>query len=326
MKLATLKTPGKKDGTLLVVSKDLTRCQIVPEIAPNLQWALDSWEVASPQLQQVYTTLNSSVLGDNFANLLAKNQILAPLPRAYEWIDASSYINHVKLVRKARGAEPPETLKTDPLIYQGGSGIFLGPREDISLADESWGCDFESEISIVLGDTPQGTKANQAAGHIKLLMLVNDVSLRNLIPSELAKNFGFFCSKPASAFGPVAVTPDELDFRDGRVYGPVLTHFNGKLFGDPDAGPEMFFSFFELIQHICKTRSFTAGTILGSGTISNEDRARGSSCIAEKRMIEMIDTGKSVTPFMKVGDSVQIEMFNKKNESIFGKIDQKVAR
>ena len=326
MKLATLKTEGQRDGTLMVVSRDLTRCQTVPQIAKNLQAALDDWKNTSPDLTKIYDALNKNTAGDDFSKLLEQNKIAAPLPRAYEWIDASAYINHVILVRKARGAEPPETLKTDPLLYQGGSGIFLGPRDDINLADESWGCDFESEVSVILGDTPQATAAKDAAQHIKLVMLVNDVSLRNLIPSELLKGFGFFCSKPATAFGPVAVTPDELDFRDGRVHGPLVTHYNKKLFGNPDAGPEMYFSFFDLIAHICKTRSFTAGTILGSGTVSNEDRARGSSCLAEKRMIETIDEGKAKTAFMKPGDFVEIEMLDKTSQSIFGKIAQKVSR
>ncbi len=325
MKLATLKTPGKRDGTLVVVSKDLQRCQKVQEISETLQSALDHWAETSPKLVIAYDQLNKNHSGENFLTLLDSGRVAAPLPRAYEWIDASSYINHVILVRKARGAEPPETLKTDPLIYQGGSGIFLGPRDDILLADENWGCDFESEVSVILDDTPQGIKASEAEKHIKLLMLVNDVSLRNLIPGELAKGFGFFCSKPATAFGPVAVTPDELDFKNGRVQGPVTTHYNKKLFGNPDAGPEMFFSFPELIQHICQTRSYTAGTILGSGTVSNEDRARGSSCLAEKRMIEMIDSGKISTPFMKLGDTVEIEMHGKNSQSIFGKIAQKVS-
>ena len=326
MKLATLKAAGKRDGELVIVSRDLTRYKHVPQISENLQSALDRWSDLSPALVKVYDELNKSNEGENFTAALEQNKVAAPLPRAYEWIDASSYINHVILVRKARGAEPPDTLKTDPLIYQGGSGIFLGPRDPIPLADESWGCDFESEVAVVLDDTPQGVSADEAAKHIKLFMAVNDVSLRNLIPAELLKGFGFFCSKPASAFAPVAVTADELKFENGRVQGPLVTHYNGTLFGDPDAGPEMFFSFPQLIAHICKTRAFTAGTILGSGTVSNEDRKRGSSCLAEKRMIETIDSGKAVTPFMKVGDTIEIEMKNESGQSIFGKISQKVTK
>jgi fumarylacetoacetate (FAA) hydrolase len=251
----------------------------------------------------------------------------SPLPRAYEWIDGSAFINHVVLVRKARGAQPPESLRTDPLIYQGGSGIFLGPKEDICLADIAWGCDFESEVSVILGDVPQGTTKANAEKYIRLVMLVNDVSLRNLIPAELEKGFGFFQSKPASAFSPFAVTPDELgsSWKEGRVHRPLKTWLNGNLFGDPDAGPEMHFSFHDLIAHISKTRAYTAGTILGSGTVSNEDRSRGSSCLAEKRMIEKIDNGTMTTPFLQYGDQVAIEMFDEAGQSIFGRIDQKIV-
>jgi fumarylacetoacetate (FAA) hydrolase len=324
MKLATLRD-GTRDGQLVVVSRDNKRYLPATSVCKSMQQALDDWDMIAPKLEGLLKTLNADpTQGQPFDATKA----LAPLPRAYEWIDGSAYINHVVLVRKARGAEPPETLRTDPLIYQGGSGVFLAPTEDIPLADAAWGCDFESEVCVVLGDVPQGTKAQDAARYVRLVMICNDVSLRNLIPGELAKGFGFFQSKPASAFAPIAVTPDELGaaWKEGRVHLPLHTWFNGEFFGDPDAGPEMHFSFFDLIQHIAKTRSYTAGTILGSGTVSNEDRSRGSSCLAERRMIEQIDTGSPKTPFMKVGDRVEIEMFDANGQSIFGRIAQKVAQ
>jgi fumarylacetoacetate (FAA) hydrolase len=323
MKLGTL-NDGTRDGQLVVISRDNQRCKATTDVARNLQEALDNWDRCEPALQKIYAGLNA----EKTAKVLDLSKFRSPLPRAYEWIDGSAYINHVVLVRKARGAEPPETLRTDPLIYQGGSGVFLDPTQDIRLDDMSWGLDFESEVCVVLGDTPQGTKAEAANKYIRLIMIANDVSLRGLIPNELAKGFGFFGSKPATAFSPIAVTPDELGsaWKDGRVHLPLRTIYNGKEFGNPSAGPEMHFSFFDLIQHIAKTRSFTAGTILGSGTVSNEDRARGSSCLAEKRMIEAIDLGKSTTPFMAVGDTVEIEMFDANGTSVFGKIQQKVVK
>jgi fumarylacetoacetate (FAA) hydrolase len=323
MKLATIRDKTR-DGRLIIVSRDNLRYVEASNIVRTMQEALDKWEQVTPALEELYQNLSS---GKVTGQTLNQDQLDAPLPRAYEWIDGSAYINHVLLVRKARNAEPPKTLKTDPLIYQGGSGVFIGPRDPIYLANEDWGCDFESEVAVVLGDTPQGTTKDQASKYIRLLMIVNDVSLRNLIPAELEKGFGFFQSKPASAFGPIAVTPDELEgsWRDGRIHLPLVTHYNGKKFGDPNAGPEMFFGFNELIEHITKTRAYTAGTILGSGTVSNEDRARGSSCLAEKRMLEIIDTGKAETPFMKAGDTIEIEMFDKSSKSIFGKISQKVV-
>jgi fumarylacetoacetate (FAA) hydrolase len=289
-----------------------------------MQEALDRWDEVKPKLESIYRDLNDGKIS---GQPLTVEQLTAPLPRAYEWIDGSAYINHVLLVRKARNAEPPKTLKTDPLIYQGGSGVLLGPRDPIYLADEAWGCDFESEVAVILGDTPQGTTKENAGKYIRLVTILNDVSLRNLIPAELEKGFGFFQSKPASAFAPIAVTPDELGdaWQGGRIHLPLITHYNGQKFGDPNAGPEMFFGFHELIEHITKTRAYTAGTILGSGTVSNEDRARGSSCLAEKRMIEIIDTGKATTPFMKPGDRIEIEMFDKSGRSIFGKISQQVV-
>lgn len=324
MKLATLRD-GTRDGQLVIVSRDLKRYVSPTHLCKTMQSALDDWDAVAPALDNIYRELNAN---PSRGEVFDEKKALSPLPRAYEWIDGSAYINHIVLVRKARGAEPPKTLRTDPLVYQGGSGTFLAPREDIPLADESWGLDFESEVCVVLGDTPQGTKASDALKFVRLVMICNDVSLRNLIPAELEKGFGFFTSKPASAFAPVAVTPDELgdSWFAGRIHLPLNTWLNGKLFGDPNAGPEMFFSFADLIQHITKTRSYTAGTILGSGTVSNEDRARGSSCLAEKRMIEQIDEGKITTPFMKPGDHVAIEMFGKDGHSIFGRIDQKVVK
>jgi fumarylacetoacetate (FAA) hydrolase len=323
MKLATLKD-GSRDGRLVVVSTDGASYADASAAAPTLQAALDQWETAEPKLRQIAAKLAS---GQGAAGKVDPTKLAAPLPRAYEWIDGSAFINHIVLVRKARGAEPPATLKTDPLIYQGGSGVLLGPTDDIPLADAAWGCDFESEIAVVLGDLPQGTKKADAGKYIRLVMLCNDVSLRNLIPAELEKGFGFFQSKPASAFSPFALTPDELGpaWRDGRLHLPLVTHLNGKKFGDPDAGAEMHFSFLDLIEHIAKTRSYTAGTILGSGTVSMEDRARGSSCLAEQRMIEKIDAGQMTTPFLKPGDRVDIEMLDPAGKSLFGRISQKVV-
>lgn len=322
MKLGTIKD-GTRDGRLVVVSRDNQRFTEATDVARNLQEALDDWDKKAPQLEKIYARLNSSSEGKKVSDV----PFLAPLPRAYEWIDGSAYINHIVLVRKARGAEPPATLRTDPLIYQGGSSRFLAPKEDIALGDTAWGCDFESEIAVVLGDTPQSTKKQDAAKYVKLIMVVNDVSLRNLIPAELEKGFGFFQSKPASAFAPFAITPDELGdaWKDGRVHLPLVTKYNSTKFGDPNAGPEMHFSFFDLIEHITKTREYSAGTILGSGTVSNEDRSRGSSCLAEKRMIEKIDMGTITTPFMNYGDTIEIELFDKAGQSLCGKISQKVV-
>lgn len=323
MKLATLKN-GTRDGALIVVRTDGKVYAHASDIAPTLQAALDQWEDVEAALRERADALHAGAIEHHAVDV---DQLHSPLPRAYEWIDGSAYINHIVLVRKARGAEPPETLATDPLIYQGGSGKLLAPTEEIPLVDERWGLDFEAEIAVVLGDTPLGTTAEQAGDYVRLVMLVNDLTWRNLIPPELAKNFGFFQSKPATAFSPFAVTPDELGdaWRDGRVHLPLRTYYNDELFGDPDAGPAMHFSFNDLIAHLCKTRAYTAGTILGSGTVSNEDRARGSSCLAEQRMIEKIDTGEFVTPFMKVGDTVRIEMSDANGDDIFGAIAQRVV-
>jgi fumarylacetoacetate (FAA) hydrolase len=323
MKLATLKSGGR-DGTLIVVHGDGATFARAEGIAPTLQSALDNWQYCEPLLRQLHQRL---VDGEVVGQPLEPTALHSPLPRAFEWVDGSAFLNHVILVRKARGAEPPETLRTDPLVYQGGSGVLLGPTDDIPLPDEKWGLDFESEVCAILDDTPQGTSAGEAASHIKLVLLANDITLRNLVPAELAKSFGFFQSKPATAFSPFAVTPDELGpaWKDARLGRRLRTTYNGTLVGDCDAG-EMHFSFADLIAHITKTRAFTAGTILGSGTVSNEDRARGISCLAERRMIETIDQGKPETPFMKPGDRVEIEMLDDEGKSIFGKIAQTVVQ
>ncbi|MBJ6759874.1 fumarylacetoacetate hydrolase family protein [Myxococcaceae bacterium JPH2] len=324
MKLATLKD-GTRDGRLIVVKRDNSAYALATNVALTLQAALDDWDAKEPLLRALSQQLEAGTVQ---SRPLDEKALHAPLPRAYEWVDGSAYLNHVILVRKARNAEPPATLKTDPLVYQGGSGDFLAPTADLPLADEAWGMDFESEVAVILGDTPQGTKAQDGAKHVKLVMIANDVSLRNLIPEELLKGFGFFQSKPATAFGPFAVTPDELGaaWHDGRVHLRMRSTLNGQLVGDPEAGPEMHFSFFDLIQHITKTRAYTAGTILGSGTVSNADRARGISCLAERRMIETIEEGKPKTPFMKPGDTIEIEMRDGEGHSVFGRIAQKVVK
>ncbi|NMG02420.1 fumarylacetoacetate hydrolase family protein [Azoarcus taiwanensis] len=331
MKLATLKRGGR-DGTLVVVSRDLTRCRAVPAIARTLQAALDDWESCEPQLRQAFEALDSGAIeGEPFDPAACHS----PLPRAYQWADGSAYINHVELVRKARGAELPESFYTDPLMYQGGSDGFLGPRDDI-VADETWGIDFEAEVAVVTGDLPLGAGPDVAAGAIRLVMLVNDVSLRNLIPGELAKGFGFFQSKPASAFSPVAVTPDELGeaWHGGKLHLPLEVTLNGQPFGKPNAGVDMTFSFPQLVAHITRTREAGAGTIVGSGTVSNKQGGLyGSSianggvgycCLAEVRMYETIEQGKPVTPFMRPGDRVRIEMHDVAGRSIFGSIEQTV--
>lgn len=324
MKLASYNN-GRRDGQLMLVSRDLTKTVAVPAIAHTMQQLLDGWDLLKPQLQELYDALNEGML-DN-AQAFDEVKCLSPLPRAYQWADGSAYVNHVELVRKARGAEMPETFWTDPLFYQGGSDSFIAPKADIPLASEDWGIDFESEIAIITDDVPMGVSSDNAAKHIKLLMLVNDVSLRNLIPGELAKGFGFFQSKPSSSFSPVAVTPDELGARweDSKVHLPLITHLNGELFGRPNAGIDMTFNFSQLVSHVAKTRPLGAGAIIGSGTISNYDRSAGSSCLAEKRMLEVIAEGKATTPFMRFGDTVRIEMLDDNNVTIFGSIDQKVV-
>lgn len=324
MKLASYNN-GRRDGQLMLVSRDLTQTVAVPAIAHTMQQLLDGWELLKPQLQELYDALNEGKLPN--AQAFDETKCLSPLPRAYQWADGSAYVNHVELVRKARGAEMPETFWTDPLFYQGGSDSFIAPKADIPLASEDWGIDFESEIAVITDDVPMGVSVENAAKHIKLLMLVNDVSLRNLIPAELAKGFGFFQSKPSSSFSPVAITPDELGARweDSKVHLPLITYLNGELFGRPNAGVDMTFNFSQLISHVAKTRPLGAGAIIGSGTISNYDRSAGSSCLAEKRMLEVISNGKASTPFMRFGDTVRIEMLDDNGASIFGAIDQKVV-
>ena len=323
MKLATLRD-GTRDGRLLVVRRDGGVGVPAPDSWPTLQRALDDWAAAEPELRALADQLDRGVLDGTPIDPV---RLGAPLPRAYEWVDGSAFLNHVILVRKARKAEPPPTLETDPLIYQGGSGDMLGPRDAIELHDPAWGLDYESEVCVVLGDVPIGTLAADAHRHVRLVMLANDCTLRNLIPDELAKGFGFFQSKPATAFSPFAVTPDELGaaWQAGRLHMRVRSTYNDQVIGDCDAGPEMHFSFFDLIQHLAKTRRFTAGTILGSGTVSNADRARGVSCLAERRMIETIEQGKPATPFMVVGDRIVVEAVDAAGASPFGQIDQRVV-
>lgn len=330
MKLASLKSG--RDGRLVVVSRDLTRCAAV-EAYPTLQSALDDWANARPIIEAVSADVEAGA-GDAFDQAACAS----PLPRAYQWADGSAYVNHVELVRKARGAEMPESFWTDPLMYQGGSDSFLGPRDNIPMADEAWGIDFEAEITVVTDDVPMGVSADDALNHIQLIMLVNDVSLRNLIPGELAKGFGFFQSKPSSAFSPVAVTPDELGdaWKDGKLSLPLLSTLNGEAFGKPDAGVDMTFHFGQLVAHAAKSRPLCAGTLIGSGTISNKldggpgkpiaEGGVGYSCIAEIRTIETINDGKPSTSFMQFGDSIRIEMNNANGESIFGTIDQVVEK
>lgn len=324
MKLASLR--HGRDGRLVVVSRSLAHCVAVPDIAPTLQAALDDWPKASPKLAEVSRALNDGRAPG--AGPFDPAQCAAPLPRAYQWADGSAYVTHVELVRKARGAEMPPSFWTDPLIYQGGSDGFIGPTDAILAADEAWGIDFEAEVAAITDDVPMGADAVAAAGHIRLLMLVNDVSLRNLIPNELAKGFGFFQSKPATAFSPVAVTPDELGaaWSGGKVHLPLAVDWNGVRFGAPNAGVDMTFSFPQLIAHAARTRFLGAGTVVGSGTVSNKDTSRGSCCIAERRTLEQLEHGAPKTSFMKFGDRVRIEMFDAEGRSVFGAIDQKVAR
>ena len=331
MKLASIK--HGRDGSLVVVSRDLERYFPAEEIASTLQGALDDWQTARPALQAISDKVDA---GEGLP--FDEAACASPLPRAYQWADGSAYVNHVELVRKARGAEMPATFWTDPLMYQGGSDAFLGPRDNIPVADEAWGIDFEAEIVVVTDDVPMGVAAKDALQHSQLIMLVNDVSLRNLIPGELAKGFGFFQSKPSSAFSPVAVTPDELGdaWRNGKVHLPLLSTLNDGAFGRPEAGVDMTFDFGQLIAHAAKSRPLGAGALIGSGTVSNKlDGGPGKpisaggvgySCIAEIRTIETIDDGKPTTSFMKFGDRIRIEMLDSSGASIFGAIDQMVEK
>lgn len=333
MKLATL-PDGTRDGRLVVVSRDLTRCADARHVARTLQAALDDWEAAAPELDAIARSLEA---GGQPVARFHEHEALSPLPRAYQWADGSAYVNHVELVRKARGAEMPPEFWTDPLMYQGGSDCFLAPRAPIAMADEAFGIDMEAEIAVIVGDVPMGATPETARAAIRLVMLVNDVSLRNLIPAELAKGFGFFQSKPSSAFSPVAVTPDALPGWDGgRLHGILRVDLNGAPFGRADAGEDMTFDFPTLIAHAAKTRPLGAGTIIGSGTVSNREAGgpgrpvaaggRGYSCIAEQRMVETITEGAPRTPFLTFGDVVRIEMRDAANHAIFGAIEQRVER
>jgi fumarylacetoacetate (FAA) hydrolase len=325
VKLATLRD-GTRDGRLAVVSRDLAAAAWADGIAKTLQQALDDWSSTAPRLAGLAATLDAGSAQGVFA--FDPKAALAPLPRGHHWVDGSAYVNHVELVRKARGAEMPESFWTDPLVYQGGSDDFLGPAQDAPFASEDWGIDLEAEVAVVTDDVPMSTDAFAARQHIKLVMLVNDWSLRNLIPGELAKGFGFYQSKPATAFSPVAVTPDELgEAWDGaKLHLPIIVHLNDRLLGRPNAGVDMTFDFGQLIAHATKTRRLGAGAIVGSGTISNCDRSLGSCCLAELRMLETLARGTPATPFMKFGDRVRIEMLDPAGRSIFGAIDQRVVR
>jgi fumarylacetoacetate (FAA) hydrolase len=324
MKLATYKD-GSRDGQLVVVSRDLTTAHYATGIANKLQQVLDDWNFMSPQLQDLYEALNSGKARHAFP--FEPSQCMAPLPRAYQWADGSAFINHVELVRAARKSEVPETFYTDPLMYQGGSDDFIGPRDDVVVASEEFGIDFEAEIAVITADVGMGATPEQALDGIRLVMLANDVSLRNLIPAELAKGFGFFQSKPATAFSPVAVTLDELGdaWQAGRLHMTLQSTWNGRRVGMCEAGPEMTFHFGQLIAHLCKTRNVRAGSVIGSGTVSNKDWTHGYSCIAEKRAIETIEGGAPITEFMKFGDTIRIEAKAKDGQSVFGAIEQKVA-
>jgi len=323
VKLASLKSG--RDGRLAVVSRDLTRCALADGIAATLQRALDDWQQAAPALAELALRLEAGTVAA--AKPFRAADCAAPLPRAHHWVDGSAYVNHVELVRKARGAEMPASFWTDPLVYQGGSDDLLGPTDDAAFGSEEFGIDLEAEVAVIVDDVPMGCSAAEAAGRIRLLMLANDWSLRNLIPGELAKGFGFYQSKPATAFSPVAVTPDELGeaWRDGKLHLPLVSHINGERFGAPDAGVDMTFSFPQLIAHAARTRRLGAGAIVGSGTVSNYDRSRGSSCLAERRMLEQLAQGKPQTAFLRHGDRVRIEMFDAAGASIFGAIDQRVV-
>ena len=333
MKLATYRD-GSRDGQLVVVSRDLSTAHYATGIAERMQQALDDWNFISPQLQDLYDTLNHGKARHAFP--FDPLRCMAPLPRAYQWADGSAYINHVELVRAARTSEAPASYYTDPLMYQGGSDDFLGPCDDVIVPSEGFGIDFEAEVAAITGDVPMGATPDEALEGVRLLMLANDVSLRNLIPDELAKSFGFLQSKPATAFSPVAVTLDELGeaWQGGRVHLTLQSTWNGRRVGLCDAGPEMTFHFGQLIAHICKTRNVRAGSIVGSGTVSNKgvegkdgrmDWPKGYSCIAEKRAIETIQDGQPSTEYMKFGDTIRIEMKGKDGQSLCGAIDQKIA-
>ncbi|MEE4144534.1 MAG: fumarylacetoacetate hydrolase family protein [Halieaceae bacterium] len=324
MKLASLKSG--RDGELVVVSRDLTRAVSAADIAPTLQAAMDNWADCEPRLVALFDQLQGGTLEGEFA--FDTGRAAAPLPRCYHWADGSAYVTHVELVRKARGAELPESFWTDPLIYMGASDAFIGANDDVLVESEDWGIDFEAEVVVFTDDVPAGIKARAARQHIKLIALVNDVSLRNLIPAELAKQFGFYQSKPQTSFSPVAVTPDELgDAWDGaKLHLPMLCTLNGAKIGSPNAGVDMTFDFGQLIEHAARSRGLVAGTVIGSGTVANQGSPDGSCCLAEVRCLETIADGKPSTPFMSFGDRIEIEMKNAEGESIFGKIDQRIKQ
>jgi fumarylacetoacetate (FAA) hydrolase len=334
MKLASLKSGGR-DGTLIVVSRDLRKAVAVPQVAHTLQRALEDWHNAAPRLNAVAELLEE-VAGNGGTGLVESQEVFdldpavlaAPLPRAYEFVDGSAYLPHVERVRRARGAEVPQSFYVDPLMYQAVSAGFLGPRDEVLVSSEDYGIDLEAEVVVVTDDVPTGVTPAQAAAHIQLVGLVNDVSLRNLIPDELAKGFGFLQSKPRSALSPVFVTPDELGeaWRDSKVHLPLASQINGQWFGAPEAGVDMQFSFADLIAHAARTRPLSAGTIVGSGTIANQDEAKGASCLAERRTLETLRDGKPSTPFLRFGDTVRIEMLDRDGRSIFGAIEQRIAR
>ena len=325
MKLASLKEGGR-DGTLIVVDRELKRAVRASNVPSTLQSALDDWTTVAPRLAALAEQLRDDKAPGSFE--LDTKALAAPLPRAYQWADGSAYVVHVELVRKARGVEMPPSFWTDPLMYQGGSDSFSGPNDEIEMADEAWGIDFEGEIGVIVDDVPMGIPPEAARRHIKLVTILNDVSLRNLIVTELAKGFGFFHGKPATAFAPVAVTPDELgNAWDGaKLNLPLISTLNGKEFGRPNAATDLTFDFGQLIAHAARTRQLEAGTVIGSGTVANRDASVGCSCIAERRVRETIDSGKPKTPFMTFGDHVRIEMFDRHGQSIFGAIDQKVVK
>ena len=321
MKFASYRAPGR-DGCLMLVSRDLARALPVPRIVPTLQALLDDWDGLAPQLDPLYAELNASSLGEAFD----PGRCLAPLPRAYQWLDGSAYLNHVELVRRARGASMPPSFYTDPLMYQGGSDVMLAPQAPLVLRDPDWGLDFEAEVAVICSDLPIGAPRDSCAAAIRLLTLVNDVSLRQLIPGELAKGFGFVQSKPSSSLAPLAVTPDELGeaWCDGKLHLPLLVEHNGRRCGQPNAGVDMQFSFPQLLAHAARTRALSAGTILGGGTVSNRERAQGYCCLAEIRMIETLEQGAAITPYLQVGDRVRIEMRDAAGANVFGAIEQQV--
>jgi len=321
MKLASIDNKTR-DGQLVVVNKELTKAVPVTEIAATMQIAIDNWGINESKLQSVYKKLNAEELSNTFD--FSSVRVLAPIPRAYHWADGSAYVTHVELVRKARNATLPESFWTDPLMYMGASDAFIGANDAVEIENEDWGIDFESEVAIITDDVPAGVSSEEALKHIKLITIINDVSLRNLIPNELSKQFGFYQSKPWTTFAPVVVTLDELEesWKDGKLCLPLHSTLNGTLIGSPNAGVDMTFNFGQLIAHAAKTRSLMAGTVIGSGTVANAGSPDGSSCLAEVRCLEIVNNGKASTPFMSFGDRIEIEMKDKEGKSIFGKINQ----